>query len=147
MSSGSSIENSYINSIIGEGTTFKGDISIKGLLRIDGDYKGSIDSLGKILIGKNGRAECNIKADTVVIGGAIKGNIIATNRIAILSSGLVIGNIKTPRLDIEDKVIFHGKCIVTKNESNDFNNNMIISNKDKSDLNKNDLSKYNPANK
>lgn len=143
MSSGSSIDSSYINSIIGEGTTFKGDINIHGLLRIDGDYKGSINSTGKILIGKNGRAECNIKADTVVIGGAVKGNIIASERIAVLSSGLVIGNLKAPRLDIEEKVIFHGKCTISQNEAKSLHDSMMQS--DKMDSVSSDISKYNPV--
>ncbi len=133
-------ENSYINSIIGEGTTFKGDINIGGLLRIDGDYRGSIKSTGKILIGKTGRAECNINADTVVIGGAVKGNIRANKRIAILSSSLVIGNLTAPRLDIEDKVICHGKIAISKEVlSTEFNSEPLSS----TDEINND--KYNPA--
>lgn len=144
MSSGSSIESSYINSVVGEGTTFKGDIEVQGLVRIDGDFKGSIQSTGQVLIGKSGRAECNIKAETVVIGGAIKGNVIASKRIAILSAGLVLGNLKAPRLDIEDKVVFHGKCAVTQSEESTLHDSVIMS---ESYLDTGDIARYNPISK
>lgn len=114
MSSGSSIESSYINSVVGEGTLFKGDIKIDGLIRIDGDFKGTIESSGQVLIGKSGRAECNIKAETIIIGGAIKGNVIASKRIGVLSSGLILGNLTAPRFDIEENAIFHGKISISK---------------------------------
>ncbi|MCK5736372.1 MAG: polymer-forming cytoskeletal protein, partial [Spirochaetaceae bacterium] len=58
-----------INSIIGDGTRFRGDLDLKGLLRIDGDFEGNIRTEGRVLVGKGGRARCLIVADTVVVGG------------------------------------------------------------------------------
>ena len=55
-----------INSIIGEHTTFEGIFNIKGPLRIDGNFKGKINSTGRVIIGKNGRSESTIIAKTVV---------------------------------------------------------------------------------
>ena len=99
-----------VNSIIGEGTTLRGDFDLNGLLRIDGVFYGKVKTNGKILIGKNGVAECEIFAGTVVIGGKVKGEIIAMEKITLLSTGELMGNIKTPRLIIEEGVIFDGKC-------------------------------------
>lgn len=101
---------SFVNSIIGEGTTLRGYFDLNGLLRIDGVFYGKVRTNGKVLIGKNGEAECGIVAGTVVIGGKVKGEIIATERITLLSTGVLIGNIKTPRLIIEEGVVFDGKC-------------------------------------
>jgi cytoskeletal protein CcmA (bactofilin family) len=100
----------FVNSIIGEGTTLHGDFDINGLLRIDGVFFGRVKTSGKVLIGKNGSAECEIIAGTVVIGGKVRGEIIALEKIILLSTGELIGNIKTPRLTIEEGVIFNGKC-------------------------------------
>jgi len=101
---------SFVNSIIGEGTTLHGDFDINGLLRIDGTFYGRVKTSGKVLVGKNGNAECEIYAGTVVIGGKVRGEIIALEKIILLSTGELIGNIKTPRLTIEEGVIFDGKC-------------------------------------
>jgi cytoskeletal protein CcmA (bactofilin family) len=102
------------NSIIGEGTRLGGEFDIDGLLRIDGDFSGIVKSKSKVLIGRNGRAECKIYAGTVVIGGIMKGDIYATEKVEILSTGIILGNIKTPRLIMHEGVIFHGDCKVQK---------------------------------
>ncbi len=103
-----------VHSIIGEGTRFRGEFDLKGLLRIDGDFSGVIRTQDKVLISRNGRAECSIYARVVVIGGLVKGDIFAEERVEILSTGVVMGNIETPRLIVQDDVIFHGKCRVIK---------------------------------
>ncbi len=102
-----------VHSIISEGSRLKGDFEVKGLLRIDGDFSGSIKTSGKVLVSKNGRAECTINGNIVVIGGIVKGTIIAHNSVEILSSAVVIGTILSPRLIIHEHVVFHGSCRVT----------------------------------
>jgi cytoskeletal protein CcmA (bactofilin family) len=109
-------EDSFVNSIIGEGTVLRGDFNLNGLLRIDGEFHGKVNTNGKVLIGKNGIAECVIMAGTVVIGGKVKGDIIASERITLLSTGELIGNIKTPRLIIEEGVIFDGTCEIIEDK-------------------------------
>lgn len=103
-----------LNSFIGEGTKFKGEFELEGLLRIDGDFTGTIRTKGRVLI--NGRAECNINAGKVVIGGIVKGNIVASECVEILSSGMVIGDITAPGLIIEEGVVFCGNCKVFDSE-------------------------------
>jgi cytoskeletal protein CcmA (bactofilin family) len=103
-------DDAFINSMIGEGTRIKGELDLNGLLRIDGDFSGAIRTKGKVLVGKNGRAECVLTAGTVVIGGVFRGEIISTEKVIILSTGLVLGTITTPRLIIEEGVIFNGSC-------------------------------------
>lgn len=105
-------DGSFINSIIGEGTTFQGDLELNGLLRIDGDFSGTIRTDGKVLVGINGRAECTVDAGTVVIGGIVKGNVIAREKVLILSTGLMIGNIQAPRLIAEEGVLINGSFTV-----------------------------------
>lgn len=112
MSNYLSEDGTFINSLIGEGTFFKGDLKLNGLLRVDGDFSGTVKTEGKILIGKNGRAEASVKAGTVVIGGVLKGNILATDKVVILSTGMLIGNITAPRLLVEDGVLLNGSCTI-----------------------------------
>lgn len=106
-------DDAFINSIIGEGTRFKGEFDLNGLLRIDGDFTGVIRTKGKVLVGQNGRAECTLHAGTVVVGGVVRGEIVSTERVTILSTGLVLGNITTPRLIVEEGVILNGTCRIT----------------------------------
>ncbi|NOY09752.1 MAG: polymer-forming cytoskeletal family protein [Spirochaetes bacterium] len=110
MSSSQYQEEAFINSIIGEGTRFRGEFDLNGLLRIDGDFSGTIRTKGKVLVGSNGRAVCTIYGGTVVVGGIVNGNIFATEKVILLSTGMMIGNILTPRLIIEEGVLFNGNC-------------------------------------
>ena len=117
----------FINSIVGEGTKFVGDLELNGLLRIDGDFIGTITTGGKVLIGKNGRAECTITADTVVIGGVVKGDIVCKEKVVILSTGMLIGNVSTPRLISEDGVILNGFCMIACADESSASLNLNIS--------------------
>lgn len=104
----------YINSIIGEGTRFNGEFDLNGLLRIDGDFCGTVRTEGKVLVGKNGRAECTVYAGTVVVGGIVRGNIFASEKVVILSTGIVLGNIHSPRFIVEEGVIFNGTAKIAQ---------------------------------
>ena len=116
MSNYLSEDGTFINSLIGDGTVFKGELKLNGLLRIDGDFSGTVETEGKVLVGKNGRADAMVKAGTVVIGGVLKGNIVASEKVVILSTGMLIGNITAPRMLVEDGVLMHGSFTIIPEE-------------------------------
>ena len=107
-------EDNIVNSIIGKGSEFKGEFKINGLLRIDGKFQGTIETDGKVLVGQSGEAVTDIKARLVVIGGSVRGNIFATERVVFLSTGNINGNIITPSLIMEEGVIFEGNCTINR---------------------------------
>lgn len=109
-------DSSYINSLVGKGTRFDGELNLSGLLRVDGDFTGSINTDGKVLIGKSGRVKCSINAGSVIIGGVVKGNIYSTGKVVVLSTGMVLGNIEAPGIIIEEGVIFNGKSRILVND-------------------------------
>ena len=117
MSDNQSPNASLLNSIIGEGTRINGEFDLNGLLRIDGDFTGTIRTNGQIIVGLNGRAVCNLYADSVVIGGIVRGNVFTTDKVVILSTGMMIGNIRTPRLIVEEGVVYNGNCKITAHQS------------------------------
>ena len=102
-------DESLINSIVGAGTFFRGHLELSGLLRIDGDFSGSVKTAGRVIIGQAGRGDCAIQAGIVVIGGLFKGEILATEKVVLLSSSIVIGTITAPRLVAEDGVLLSGR--------------------------------------
>lgn len=108
-----SSEEFVVNSIIGEGATFTGEFRLSGLIRIDGHFKGLIVTDGKVLIGKTGLVDTDIKARIIVAGGEINGNIYASERIILLSTCRLKGDVVTPRLIIEEGVDFEGKCTIS----------------------------------
>jgi cytoskeletal protein CcmA (bactofilin family) len=107
-------EDAFINSLVGEGTHFKGDLQLNGLFRIDGDFTGTITTKDKVLIGKKGRADCIINAGTVVVGGVFRGSIYSEEKVIVLSSAVVIGNIYAPRLIVEEGVLIDGSFVINR---------------------------------
>lgn len=106
-------EENLINSIVGPGTFFRGHVELSGLLRVDGDFSGSLKSDGRVIIGRAGRADCAIEAGTVVIGGVFRGEIFAAEKVVLLASAVVIGTIRSPRLVAEDGVLLTGVFEIT----------------------------------
>jgi cytoskeletal protein CcmA (bactofilin family) len=98
-----------VTSIIGEGTSWKGEFSGKGGIRIEGLFEGKIDLDGLIIIGRTGRVESElIKAETVIVGGSVRSDIQA-ERVEIRSTGKVWGNVKTTRFTTEEGAYLRGK--------------------------------------
>jgi len=105
-----------VNSLLGYGAVFKGDIKVNGMLKLAGDFSGTIESTSHVFITESARVESSIKASCVVIGGVVKGDITATDKVTILSTGIVIGSIRTSRLVAENGVILDGVCHISLNK-------------------------------
>ncbi len=103
-----------IRTILGEDAHFEGILSFDGAVRIDGKLKGEIISKGTLLVGEKSVIEADIKVDSIIVGGKILGNIIATSRLEMLSNAEISGNIQTPFLKIEEGAIFLGACKMHK---------------------------------
>jgi len=107
-------ENQTVNagqtSIIAQGCKFDGKIDVKGTLRIEGEYRGTIGTPESLVIGKTGVVHANCTVKNAIIGGQLFGNIVAENKIELQSGSHVEGDIKTKRLVIDEGVFFEGNC-------------------------------------
>jgi cytoskeletal protein CcmA (bactofilin family) len=100
-----------IATTLGKETSFSGTLKFKDSLRIKGKFEGEIDSLGRLII--DGDAVVNarrIRASSVIVGGVVHGDIEAVDRLEMLPSAKVYGNVRTSKLRIADGVVFEGKC-------------------------------------
>lgn len=107
-------ETLILNSLIGEGSEFRGEFKVRDLIRIDGYFRGNIITDGKVLVGKSGVVETDIRASTVVIGGTVRGSIHADKRVVLLSTCHLVGDIVTKSLMVEEGVIFEGRCTINR---------------------------------
>jgi len=111
------IDDISINTIIGNGSAIKGNLKINGFVRVDGDIDGNLETDGNIIIGENARIRGNITAKSVIIGGIILGNIMAEESIRLLSNAVVIGDILSHKVQIDDLATIHGHCISIKDQT------------------------------
>ena len=83
-----------INTIIGQGTIFKGNIQGEGCTRIDGEFEGDISSKGDVIIDRNGHVTAEVKAHNITIAGKYEGNIEASNNMTVKKTGIAQGKFK-----------------------------------------------------
>jgi len=99
---------------IGQGVEFKGTINYTGSVRIDGKLNGEIHTEGTLLVGQQAIITATISAGSVISKGQIVGDITATEKVLLLASANMDGSLCTPRLSIEDGVIFNGTIEMKK---------------------------------
>jgi cytoskeletal protein CcmA (bactofilin family) len=97
-------------SLIGSGTSLKGDITSSGDLRIDGTLIGNINCSSKIIIGANGVVEGDISGQTADIMGKVSGTIKVKELLQLKSNCQVNGNLYSAKLQIEPAANFNGQC-------------------------------------
>jgi cytoskeletal protein CcmA (bactofilin family) len=96
--------------LIGTGTTMKGDLSSNSDLRIDGTIIGNIHSSAKIVVGANGVVEGDISGAQADIVGKVSGNIRAKELLQLRGECVVTGNIYAGKLQVEPAATFNGQC-------------------------------------
>jgi excisionase family DNA binding protein len=79
-------------------------------LRINGRFEGNLDTKGNLTIGQNASVFANIVGDNIIIGGRIKGKIIAKERLTLLPTAIVEGEIYPVKLNIAEGAILEGRC-------------------------------------
>ena len=103
-------EQSEISAFLGKGTEFKGVLSFEGTIRVDGKIEGEVISKDTLIAGDGAFLQGEISVGTIISSGKIVGNVNASQQVHLLAPANVQGNIKTPKLIIEEGVTFDGKC-------------------------------------
>lgn len=87
-------------SVIAAGLTIEGKIEGSGHVRIAGNFKGDINVQGNLTIETGAHLTGGVRAQTVIIGGELEGNIDAASRVELLQSGVLNGDLKAGSLTV-----------------------------------------------
>ena len=112
-----------LKAFLGMGAEFTGKLIFKGVVRIDGDFKGEVFGEGTLVIGEGSHNEADITSDIVLISGEVHGQINAGAKIEIYATGRVIGNMNTPSLVVKEGGVFEGNLCMG-NEKYEKNNSI-----------------------
>src|SRR5512140_1328834 len=98
-----------ITSVLGPGVIWHGSVSGSGGVRIEGAFEGQIALRGMLVVGETGRVTCeNVRANTVVVAGAVRGNI-TTEKLEIRSTGRVWGDVITTAFVTDEGAFLRGQ--------------------------------------
>jgi cytoskeletal protein CcmA (bactofilin family) len=94
--------------LLAKGVVLKGEIHVEGTVRIDGRLDGEIQTKGQVIIGEDGLVHGTITCGTLVSSGRIKAKVTANERVQLLKTATLIGEILTPVLTMEEGAKLQG---------------------------------------
>jgi cytoskeletal protein CcmA (bactofilin family) len=98
-----------ITSVLGPGVVWHGSINGSGGIRIEGAFEGEIALRGMLVVGETGRVTCeNVRANTVIVAGAVRGNI-TTQKLEIRATGRVWGDVITTAFVTDEGAFLRGQ--------------------------------------
>jgi cytoskeletal protein CcmA (bactofilin family) len=112
--------NEYIETTVGRTVSLQGVLKAEGSIRIDGVFEGEIETVANVIIGREAKVLANIKARNVLVAGRVKGNITAYERLEIVSTGGVLGDIDVGHIFIEEGGFFQGQSLMKAEEPENF---------------------------
>ena len=100
-----------MNTIVGKGTSIEGTMTVTQSIRIDGAFKGTLNATDTLIVGATGElSDVIVSVKNAMIGGNIKGNITASNKITLESTSRLEGDLTAKLLVIEEGALFTGNC-------------------------------------
>lgn len=87
-------------SLLAAGLTIEGKIEGTGHVRIAGNFKGDVHVQGNLTIESGAKVTGGVRANTVVVGGELEGNIDAASRVELLQTGVLNGDLKAGSLTV-----------------------------------------------
>jgi len=96
--------------LINSGTIITGEINSNGDIRIDGQLNGTINTKGKVVIGKKGKIEGVINCSNADISGEVNAKTTVSQLLLLKSTARLCGDIIINKLAIEPGANFTGKC-------------------------------------
>jgi cytoskeletal protein CcmA (bactofilin family) len=99
---------------IGKSVVIKGGISGGGNVYLDGELEGNVELSGSLTVGPEGRVRANLQARSIVVQGRVEGDLYGLERAELKKSAIVVGDVYTPRIAIEDGMSLEGSVHVHK---------------------------------
>lgn len=94
--------------LLAKGVELKGEIRVDGTVRIDGRLEGDIYTKGQVIVGEDGVVKGTITAGVLISSGRIKATVTASERVQLLKTALLMGDVHTPVFGMEDGAKFQG---------------------------------------
>lgn len=99
--------------LLSSGVSITGSLTFRSELLIDGQVDGTINSGGRLTIGKNAKIKGEIKTKSVVVDGNVEGDITAEERCELRAGCTVNGDIVSPRLVVDEAAAFIGSARIS----------------------------------
>lgn len=94
---------------IGKSISIKGDLTGSEDVVVEGKVEGKIElPQNELTIGADGNVHADVHAKTVMVIGRVAGNVSASERVEIQTSGIVEGDVRAPKLVVQEGAVVNG---------------------------------------
>lgn len=105
------------DTVLGTNSVMEGTLRSEGNVRLDGEFTGTLDITGNILVGETAKITADIDARNISIAGAVRGNVTG-NKVQLLRTGRIWGDIKANALTTEEGAFIDGKITMQHHRAN-----------------------------
>ena len=98
-----------IAGFLDQGTSVTGELQFSGILRIDGNFHGSISSPDTLVVGEHAVVHADVNVGNLEVHGQVLGNVQVKRRTEIFSNGKLRGDLETGSLIIQVGAVFDGR--------------------------------------
>jgi cytoskeletal protein CcmA (bactofilin family) len=95
---------------IGDGSAIDGCCRFTGVAVVAGRVTGDLIAADHLMVAETGTVTGVVQATVVTVSGTIFGTVRATERVALLASARITGDIETPALSIDAGAVLDGRC-------------------------------------
>jgi cytoskeletal protein CcmA (bactofilin family) len=93
---------------IGANVTIDGTLTGSEPIVVEGTVRGKIDLAADLRVGTKARIEATVHARNVTVEGKLTGDVSADDRVELVASATVDGNIKAPKIVVAEGAKFRG---------------------------------------
>jgi cytoskeletal protein CcmA (bactofilin family) len=93
---------------IGSGITINGRLSGDEDVTVEGRVEGTVALESHLQVAKDGTVVAEIDVDSITVDGTLDGDIVARDTVQLSEGCQVTGNIRAPRINIEEGARFKG---------------------------------------
>jgi cytoskeletal protein CcmA (bactofilin family) len=107
-----SVDNSNIQTIIGQHARFKGELDFEGVVRIDGNFEGTIRSTngGTLIVSEVAKITGEVDVPNLLLHGTINGNVRASESLKMSPTGKLKGDLEYRVLSLSEGALINGRC-------------------------------------
>jgi cytoskeletal protein CcmA (bactofilin family) len=107
-------DESKFNAFLGPETSYNGQLTFTGSVRVDGEFTGEITAEGTLILGTTARVSGRINVAQLILSGKIDGEIFVSKQTTMHKTAFLTGNIVTPVLVMEEGATLQGSVQMTK---------------------------------
>jgi cytoskeletal protein CcmA (bactofilin family) len=97
---------------LSSGVSIKGTVKFRSELIIDGEVEGTIQSFGRLTVGRNAHVRGDIQTRSVTVHGTVDGNLSIGEKCELRSGCTLRGDIESSRLVVDEDVNFVGSAAI-----------------------------------